>query len=201
VHSSGSQYAPNGTLRSQFGDKHKAIKDFFPNSQLFGFTDTPIFEQNATVKQIDGEEASYKTTEGIFQQALHKYTISHTIEDRNVLKFHIDYFKPEVGNDKPAPKPGERYAHRAIVANLLKMQRWVTWLLHPQSVILPRQLQSLAPLEPRVHLSSQKPHPPQVAHPMPPRDAQLTYPSAPILGIAATFDHIERLVESRRHLR
>ena len=29
--------------RSQFGDNHKAIKGFFPNSQLFGFTGTPIF--------------------------------------------------------------------------------------------------------------------------------------------------------------
>ena len=86
--------------RSQFGDNHKAIKDFFPNSQLFGFTGTPIFEQNATAKQIDGEEASYKTTEDIFQQALHKYTITHAIEDKNVLKFHIDYFKVA---ELPAP--------------------------------------------------------------------------------------------------
>ena len=41
--------------RSQFGENHQAIKKFFPNSQLFGFTGTPIFEDNATVKQIDGE--------------------------------------------------------------------------------------------------------------------------------------------------
>ena len=82
--------------RSQFGDNHKAIKAFFPNSQLFGFTGTPIFEKNSTIRQINGEEATYKTTEDIFQQELHKYTITHAIEDKNVLKFHIDYFKPEV---------------------------------------------------------------------------------------------------------
>ncbi len=40
--------------RSQFGENHRAIKEFFPNSQLFGFTGTPIFEDNATVKQIEG---------------------------------------------------------------------------------------------------------------------------------------------------
>ncbi|TAG73833.1 MAG: type I restriction endonuclease subunit R, partial [Runella slithyformis] len=40
--------------RSQFGENHKAIKAFFPNAQLFGFTGTPIFEDNATYKQIDG---------------------------------------------------------------------------------------------------------------------------------------------------
>ena len=36
--------------RSQFGENHKAIKNFFPNSQLFGFTGTPIFEKNASFK-------------------------------------------------------------------------------------------------------------------------------------------------------
>ncbi|WPJ95239.1 type I restriction endonuclease subunit R [Coraliomargarita algicola] len=106
--------------RSQFGDNHKAIKDFFPKSQLFGFTGTPIFEKNATVKQIDGEEASYKTTADIFQQELHKYTITHAIEDKNVLKFHIDYFKPEVVEGKPAPKPGEALAKRAVIEAILE---------------------------------------------------------------------------------
>ena len=81
--------------RSQFGDNHKAIKDFFPNAQLFGFTGTPIFDDNATYKKIDGEQASYKTTEDIFQKQLHAYTITHAIDDRNVLRFHIDYFKAE----------------------------------------------------------------------------------------------------------
>jgi type I restriction enzyme R subunit len=80
--------------RSQFGDNHKAIKEFFPNAQLFGFTGTPIFDENASYQIREGEEASYKTTEDIFQQRLHAYTITHAIEDRNVLKFHIDYFKP-----------------------------------------------------------------------------------------------------------
>lgn len=81
--------------RSQFGENHKAIKEFFPNAQLFGFTGTPIFDDNATYKQIDGTVGSYVTTKDIFQQQLHAYTITHAIDDRNVLRFHIDYFKPE----------------------------------------------------------------------------------------------------------
>ena len=81
--------------RSQFGENHKAIKEFFPKAQLFGFTGTPIFEDNATYKQIDGTVGSYVTTKDIFQNPLHNYTITHAIEDRNVLRFHIDYFKPE----------------------------------------------------------------------------------------------------------
>ena len=80
--------------RSQFGENHKAIKEFFPNSQLFGFTGTPIFEQNATYTQITGEEAQYKTTEDVFEKKLHAYTITNAIDDRNVLRFHVDYFEP-----------------------------------------------------------------------------------------------------------
>jgi type I restriction enzyme, R subunit len=54
--------------RSQFGENHKAIKEFFPNAQLFGFTGTPIFDENATHQKIDGEQASYRTTADIFQR-------------------------------------------------------------------------------------------------------------------------------------
>ncbi|MDR2119702.1 MAG: type I restriction endonuclease subunit R [Tannerella sp.] len=79
--------------RSQFGENHKAIREFFPNAQLFGFTGTPIFEENATYQIIEGQQASYKTTEDIFKKLLHAYTITHAIEDKNVLRFHIDYFK------------------------------------------------------------------------------------------------------------
>ncbi len=102
--------------RSQFGENHKAIKEFFPNAQLFGFTGTPIFEQNASAQQIEGQQASYKTTADIFQQQLHAYTITHAIEDRNVLRFHVDYYKPE---GKAQPKQGEPLAKRAIVEAIL----------------------------------------------------------------------------------
>ncbi len=87
--------------RSQFGKNHEAIKEFFPNSQLFGFTGTPIFEDNATYRQIDGQEATMKTTEDIFQKELHAYTITHAIDDKNVLSFHIDYFKAEEESKTP----------------------------------------------------------------------------------------------------
>lgn len=81
--------------RSQFGENHNAIKEFFPKAQLFGFTGTPIFEENATYKTIEGQQASYKTTSDVFQQKLHSYTITNAIEDKHVLRFHIDYFKIE----------------------------------------------------------------------------------------------------------
>ena len=81
--------------RSQFGENHKAIKAFFPNAQLFGFTGTPIFDKNATYRTIEGQQASYKTTKDVFQNELHSYTITNAIDDENVLRFHIDYYKPE----------------------------------------------------------------------------------------------------------
>jgi len=102
--------------RSQFGDNHKAITAFFPNAQLFGFTGTPIFDENATYQLREGEEASYKTTQDIFEKQLHAYTITHAIEDRNVLRFHIDFFK---GKGSQNPKPGEAIAQQAVVEAIL----------------------------------------------------------------------------------
>lgn len=102
--------------RSQFGENHKAIKEFFPNSQLFGFTGTPIFEDNATVKQIEGDVATLRTTKDLFQKELHAYTITHAIEDRNVLRFHVDYYKPK---SVSALKPGQTLAKKAVVQAIL----------------------------------------------------------------------------------
>jgi type I restriction enzyme R subunit len=102
--------------RSQFGENHKAIKAFFPRAQLFGFTGTPIFEQNAAQQKIEDTQASMKTTEDLFQKRLHTYTITHAIEDENVLRFHVDYFKPQ-GNT--SPKPGEPLAKRAVIEAIL----------------------------------------------------------------------------------
>jgi len=113
--------------RSQFGENHKAIKEFFPKSQLFGFTGTPIFEANASFQKIEDTQASMRTTEDLFQKQLHAYTITHAIDDGNVLRFHIDYFKPTPGtptsssassSSKPtgtSALPGKRAVIEAIL--------------------------------------------------------------------------------------
>jgi type I restriction enzyme R subunit len=101
--------------RSQFGENHQAIKEFFPKAQLFGFTGTPIFEANASYKQVSGEAQTLRTTLDLFQKPLHEYTITHAIEDRNVLRFHVDYYKPDGSN---LPRHGET-AKRAIVDAIL----------------------------------------------------------------------------------
>ena len=102
--------------RSQFGENHRAIKEFFPNSQLFGFTGTPIFQENASVKQVEEDIATLRTTKDLFQKELHAYTITHAIEDRNVLRFHVDYYKPK---DAPSLKPGEALDNQAVVQAIL----------------------------------------------------------------------------------
>ena len=102
--------------RSQFGDNHNAIKEFFPKSQLFGFTGTPIFEENATYKIREDRFETYKTTEAVFEKLLHSYTITHAIDDKNVLRFHIDYYK---GKGEQNPKPGEPLAQQAVVEAIL----------------------------------------------------------------------------------
>ncbi|BAC09782.1 type I restriction endonuclease subunit R [Thermosynechococcus vestitus] len=102
--------------RSQFGENHKAIREFFPRAQLFGFTGTPIFEQNATYRTIEGQEARMVTTADVFGKQLHAYTITHAIDDKNVLRFHVEYYKPE-----GAPvKPGETLAKQKVVEAILE---------------------------------------------------------------------------------
>ncbi len=68
--------------RDQFGETHNKIKKFFPNTQIFGFTGTPIFADNAIGK---------RTTTDLFGECLHKYVITDAIKDQNVLKFAIEY--------------------------------------------------------------------------------------------------------------
>ena len=102
--------------RSQFGQTHQTIKNFFPKAQLFGFTGTPIFPENATARQIEDNVQTLRTTQDLFQSELHAYTITHAIEDKNVLRFHVDYFKPD---DENPPRPGETLAKRAVIGAIL----------------------------------------------------------------------------------
>ena len=102
--------------RSQFGENHRAIREFFPNAQLFGFTGTPIYEENAQYRQAEGQQGSFRTTEDIFDRELHSYTITNAIEDSNVLRFHVDYFRPQ---GEHCPRPGTDQSRRAIVDAIL----------------------------------------------------------------------------------
>jgi type I restriction enzyme R subunit len=68
--------------RSQFGEAQKNLKKKFKKFYQFGFTGTPIFEENAS-----GSE----TTLSVFGRELHAYVITDAIRDEKVLKFKVDY--------------------------------------------------------------------------------------------------------------
>jgi type I restriction enzyme R subunit len=68
--------------RSQFGEMHKKITQFFTNLQYFGFTGTPIFAVNSN---------NNRTTRDIFGDKLHTYVIKDAIRDQNVLGFCVEY--------------------------------------------------------------------------------------------------------------
>jgi type I restriction enzyme R subunit len=72
--------------RTQFGDTHERIKEYFHKAQLFGFTGTPIFAENAAKN-----EYGKRTTKDLFGECLHKYVITDAIRDQNVLRFGIEY--------------------------------------------------------------------------------------------------------------
>lgn len=72
--------------RSQFGQTHKRITEFFTNHQLFGFTGTPIFVENMARNAM-----GQRTTKDLFDECLHKYVITDAIRDENVLRFSVEY--------------------------------------------------------------------------------------------------------------
>ncbi|WP_170331077.1 type I restriction endonuclease subunit R [Ruegeria arenilitoris] len=74
--------------RSQFGETHKRITDFFDNVQMFGFTGTPIFANNAAKNAL-----GKRTTKDLFGDQLHGYVITDAIRDENVLKFSVEYIR------------------------------------------------------------------------------------------------------------
>ncbi|WP_415371923.1 type I restriction endonuclease subunit R [Patiriisocius sp. Uisw_047] len=82
--------------RSQFGETHGRITEFFGQSQLFGFTGTPIFAENASKNDL-----GKRTTKDLFGNCLHKYVITDAIRDENVLKFGIEYYSVFKHKNKP----------------------------------------------------------------------------------------------------
>ena len=63
------------------------IKKVFPKSTWFGFTGTPIFEENK--KSSDGQYA--RTTHDQYGEVLHRYTIKNALEDGSVLGFQVEH--------------------------------------------------------------------------------------------------------------
>ena len=95
--------------RSQFGENHAAIRNFFPKAQLFGFTGTPIFPENSTYVRVNGQQAEYVTTKDVFQKCLHQYTITNAITDNNVLRFKVERYGNTNAEGTPIADPLSKY--------------------------------------------------------------------------------------------
>lgn len=79
--------------RSTFGDMLLTIKNTFPKAMFFGFTGTPIQDENQKKKN---------TTSTVFGNELHRYSIADGIRDKNVLGF--DPYKVLTFQDKDVRK-------------------------------------------------------------------------------------------------
>lgn len=78
--------------RTTMGHMMGVIKNYFRKNGLFyGFTGTPLFEENNTKGIINEKSEVINTTEKLFGRLLHQYTIDEAIADKNVLGFHVDY--------------------------------------------------------------------------------------------------------------
>ena len=109
--------------RSQFGENHEAIRSFFPKAQLFGFTGTPIFEENSHTVRVNGQQAENVTTKDVFQKCLHRYTIINAINDNNVLRFKVETYGNRTADGEEDKSP---LTKNQIVSHVLDNHRKLT---------------------------------------------------------------------------
>ena len=109
--------------RSQFGENHEAIRSFFPKAQLFGFTGTPIFEENSHTVRVNGQQAENVTTKDVFQKCLHRYTIINAINDNNVLRFKVETYGNKTADGEEDKSP---LTKNQIVSHVLDNHRKLT---------------------------------------------------------------------------
>lgn len=78
--------------RTTMGQMMGTIKNYFKKNGLFyGFTGTPLFDENRVKGKVNEKSEVINTTEKLFGPKLHQYTIDEAISDGNVLGFHVDY--------------------------------------------------------------------------------------------------------------
>jgi type I restriction enzyme, R subunit len=91
--------------RSQFGENHKAIKSFSQMPSYLVLQEHPFLMKMQKISNQRRRRSFLQNHEDIFEKQLHAYTITHAIDDKNVLKFHIDYFKGKGTQNPNQAKP------------------------------------------------------------------------------------------------
>lgn len=113
--------------RSQFGETHNRIKKFFNNPQMFGFTGTPIFADNAVKNEL-----GKRTTKELFGDCLHKYAITDAIKDENVLKFSVEYvgkYKQKDGSETNIDIEVEDIDTKELMESPVRLEKIADYIL------------------------------------------------------------------------
>ncbi|WP_426461626.1 type I restriction endonuclease subunit R [Mycoplasma hafezii] len=112
--------------RSHAGDMHKRISKKFKNYFFFGFTGTPIFRTQLSKSLF---QSNYLTTEEVFGDKLHTYTIVDAIHDGNVLPFKIDYVNTFHAKSNIENKKVPKIDERSVLFNSLRISNVVSYIL------------------------------------------------------------------------
>ena len=112
--------------RSQFGDMRSLITKSFTKHYIFGFTGTPIFPKNAN----SGAQGILRTTEDIFGEVLHVYTIVNAISDKNVLPFRVDYVGTMRAEENIQDERIYNINTEKALASPYRIERIVTYILN-----------------------------------------------------------------------
>lgn len=98
----------------------RELERFFANSLWYGFTGTPIFEENKYEQKGDLPQ----TTEQMYGECLHSYTIKEAIHDEAVLGFMVENLGAKDLSDDEAKKVYETEEHMRKVLNVILNQSY-----------------------------------------------------------------------------
>ncbi|MBP5835762.1 type I restriction endonuclease subunit R, partial [Candidatus Phytoplasma meliae] len=90
--------------RSQKGTMHSQIKEIFPDARFFGFTGTPLKEEN-TQKGL--------TTKAIFGECCHSYTMKTAFSDGMIVKWDFKHYKATKNKEKKITRFLDNYTHQS----------------------------------------------------------------------------------------
>lgn len=93
----------------------RELERFFKNSLWFGFTGTPRFDENSYQQMGDLP----RTTEKLYGECLHKYTIMNAIHDNAVLGFQVEHNGPKNIDDETDSKVYENEKHMLNVLDVI----------------------------------------------------------------------------------
>ncbi|QCO56296.1 type I restriction endonuclease subunit R [Pseudorhodobacter turbinis] len=110
--------------RSQFGEAHRKIREYFSRVQMFGFTGTPIFADNSVGR---------RTTADLFGKRLHTYVITDAIRDENVLRFSVEYMStsPAIPSEDATARAEreKQLASREVMEDPRRIDKVVDWVI------------------------------------------------------------------------